>query len=165
MTIGFYRISEVVKLVGLSKTTLWRMAHRYKQDFPMPLRLSPRRIAYSREAIDAWLTNRPAVVPAAIGRKRDTAHYVETQTAWERATGLRMNSVRTENALWRHGVTSVEQLTKMTAAELFAISGIGRRGLLHISDALANRRDLVDIDKALAPPFDQAQPRSCDLGL
>lgn len=47
---------EVCRLLGISRTTLWRL--RERRDFPIPIQLSIRRIAWRRDAIDAWLEAR-----------------------------------------------------------------------------------------------------------
>lgn len=47
---------EICRLLGISRTTLWRL--RQRRDFPSPIRLSTRRIAWRRDAIDAWLEAR-----------------------------------------------------------------------------------------------------------
>ncbi len=47
---------EICRLLGISRTTLWRL--RQRRDFPSPIRLSTCRIAWRRDAIDAWLEAR-----------------------------------------------------------------------------------------------------------
>jgi predicted DNA-binding transcriptional regulator AlpA len=46
----------VCQLLGISRATLWRL--RQLRDFPLPIRLSTRRIAWRRDAIGAWLEAR-----------------------------------------------------------------------------------------------------------
>lgn len=51
--------SEVVKLVGLSPTTIWRM---YKNgSFPAPIQLSSRRVGWDLDAVEEWVNRRRAV--------------------------------------------------------------------------------------------------------
>ncbi len=50
-------IREVVRRVGLSRSTLYELVRR--GDFPAPLELAPNRVGWLHEEIDAWLASRP----------------------------------------------------------------------------------------------------------
>ena len=55
------RMSTVVTITGVSRTTLWR--RRLSGDFPAPIRLggpNSRAIGWHRTDIEEWLANRPA---------------------------------------------------------------------------------------------------------
>lgn len=49
---GFMRCSDVVEATGLSRSTLWRLERA--GNFPKRRRLSPGRVAWRSEEIDAW---------------------------------------------------------------------------------------------------------------
>lgn len=49
------RVTEVEKLVGLSRTTIWRM--RRDGLFPQPLQYSPGKQVWRESQITAWLAN------------------------------------------------------------------------------------------------------------
>ena len=46
----------VMAKTSLSRTTIWRLAR--KGDFPPYVKLSPNRIGWSLQAVDAWLSAR-----------------------------------------------------------------------------------------------------------
>ena len=50
----FYRGSELSEALGISQTTLWRW--RKNGDFPEPIQLGPRVIAWRVKDINEWLT-------------------------------------------------------------------------------------------------------------
>ena len=51
------RLQAVMRLTGLSRSTLYRLiAH---EQFPRPVRLSPRAVAWRRRDVDAWSEARP----------------------------------------------------------------------------------------------------------
>ncbi len=50
---GFYSARQVCELTTYSKTTLWREIRAGR--FPHPIRISPGRVAFSRDQVDAWL--------------------------------------------------------------------------------------------------------------
>ena len=64
------RLPEVMRLTGLSKTTIHR---RYRAGtFPRPLRLGPQSIGWRREEVLAWLESLPrAGANAGDGRDGD----------------------------------------------------------------------------------------------
>lgn len=51
-----YKISELVVLLGLSRTTLYRLIAA--DAFPKPVNLSPRRVGWLAATIDDWLAAR-----------------------------------------------------------------------------------------------------------
>jgi prophage regulatory protein len=50
---GFYSARQVCELTTYSKTTLWREIRAKR--FPRPIRISPGRVAFIRNQVDAWL--------------------------------------------------------------------------------------------------------------
>ncbi len=56
------RLPEVENLVGLSRTTIYRLMH---SDFPLPVKLGLRAVAWREADIVAWLASRPTVRMAA----------------------------------------------------------------------------------------------------
>lgn len=55
--------AAAAKRVGLSQTAVRRL--RYKGQFPLPVRLSEKRLGYLRHEVDAWLQTRIAERPVA----------------------------------------------------------------------------------------------------
>ena len=56
------RTSEVVKLTGLPKTTIWRRVR--SGDFPMPVRLgslATRSVGWREGEIERWIDSRPGI--------------------------------------------------------------------------------------------------------
>ncbi len=47
---------EVAKTTGLSRTTAWRLQKR--DEFPAPYAISPGRVAYREDEVDAWRASR-----------------------------------------------------------------------------------------------------------
>jgi len=62
MAMAFLKRSEVVALVGLGFTSIWRMEKAGK--FPARKRLSPGRVAWLRSEVDEWVHGRLDVVQA-----------------------------------------------------------------------------------------------------
>ena len=56
---GFLRMPEVLKLTGLSRTTIWRMEAR--GDFPRKVKLGPRAVAYRASEVEEWMDSRQPV--------------------------------------------------------------------------------------------------------
>lgn len=50
---GFYSARQVCELTTYSKTTLWREIRAKR--FPRPIPISPGRVAFIRDQVDAWL--------------------------------------------------------------------------------------------------------------
>ena len=51
------RVTEVSRLIGVSKATLYRWIKA--GGFPRPLQLGPRAVRWPKDEIDEWLRNRP----------------------------------------------------------------------------------------------------------
>jgi predicted DNA-binding transcriptional regulator AlpA len=58
----FIGIHEVRRRVNLSRSSIWRLERA--GTFPSRRRLSANRVAWLREEIDAWMSNRAAASPA-----------------------------------------------------------------------------------------------------
>ena len=52
----FLTIKEVSKLIGLSLSTINRLVK--KGDFPLKVKISPRRMVFMKKEIDVWIENR-----------------------------------------------------------------------------------------------------------
>lgn len=48
-----FRPKQAAELLGVGTATLWRWA-KERQDFPRPIKLSPRCTVFSAEALKAW---------------------------------------------------------------------------------------------------------------
>lgn len=69
----FIRIRQVLELIGVSRTTLWRMVQA--GTFPRPVRITERNRGYVLETVEAWMTARTDGTPIdmempAVVRKR-----------------------------------------------------------------------------------------------
>ena len=51
------RVADLVALLNLSRTTIWRM--RRAGEFPQPIRLSANTVGWPAHVIDEWLAERP----------------------------------------------------------------------------------------------------------
>ena len=51
----FLTIKEVSKLIGLSVSTINHLVK--KGDFPLKVKISPRRIVFMKKEIDVWIEN------------------------------------------------------------------------------------------------------------
>ena len=61
-TMQFIRIRRVLEMIGVSRTTLWRMVQA--GTFPRPVRITERNRGYVLEAVEAWMTARTEGIPA-----------------------------------------------------------------------------------------------------
>ena len=52
----FMRPQDVVEMIGVSRTTLWRMVQA--GTFPRPVRITERNRGYLLEAVEAWMKAR-----------------------------------------------------------------------------------------------------------
>jgi len=52
------RVSALVVRLGMSKSTIWRLARDPKSDFPRPLKLSDKITVWSADAVLAWLASK-----------------------------------------------------------------------------------------------------------
>ena len=59
------RMPEVLRITGISRTTLWRYVRN--PGFPLPVRLGPNAIAWRAPDVDKWFDSLPVQDPA---RKR-----------------------------------------------------------------------------------------------
>ena len=51
------RASQVVDMIGVSRTTLWRMVK--SASFPSPIKLSERAVGWRARDVSAWIESRP----------------------------------------------------------------------------------------------------------
>jgi prophage regulatory protein len=56
VAVQFIRPRHVLKMIGVSRTTLWRMVQA--GTFPRPVRITERNRGYLLEAVEAWMTAR-----------------------------------------------------------------------------------------------------------
>lgn len=59
LTDEYIGLAEVQKAVPAARSTLWRWGRQ--GTFPMPFKLGPRRVAWRRRDIEAWLASRTPV--------------------------------------------------------------------------------------------------------
>jgi prophage regulatory protein len=57
IAIAFLRLPAVMRVTGLSRSTLYRLIA--DRQFPRPVRLGPRAVAWRRADVDAWSDARP----------------------------------------------------------------------------------------------------------
>jgi len=55
------RISNIIRLTGLSRTTIWRLEK--KHNFPRRLRLSSNCVGWREDEILKWIESRPRCIP------------------------------------------------------------------------------------------------------
>ncbi len=77
--VQFIRTREVLEMIGVSRTTLWRMVQA--GTFPQPVRVTERNRAFLLESVEAWMKARAEgcpVIPEVTtsGRKGRPAHGV-----------------------------------------------------------------------------------------
>jgi len=60
MAVVFLRLQAVIRVTGLSRSTLYRLIA--DERFPRPVRLGPRAVAWHRSDIDAWGKTRPVAM-------------------------------------------------------------------------------------------------------
>ena len=53
----FLRMSSVIRVTGLGRSTIYRLMA--EQKFPCPVRLGPRAVAWRQSEIDRWSESRP----------------------------------------------------------------------------------------------------------
>ena len=77
-----FRLPDVVRLVGVSRATVWRWVANNL--FPAPVRLGPRAVGWRRSDLDAWLASRPqqgteqAIAPNALGKNVEPIRRLRT---------------------------------------------------------------------------------------
>jgi len=59
--VQFIRIRRVLEMIGVSRTTLWRMVQA--GTFPRPVRITERNRGYDLETVEAWMTARTEGIP------------------------------------------------------------------------------------------------------
>lgn len=57
IAVVFLRLQAVIRVTGLSRSTLYRLIAN--EQFPRPVRLGPRAVAWRRTDIEAWGEARP----------------------------------------------------------------------------------------------------------
>jgi prophage regulatory protein len=57
MAVVFLRLQAVIRVTGLSRSTLYRLIA--DERFPRPVRLGPRAVAWRRTDVEAWSEARP----------------------------------------------------------------------------------------------------------
>ncbi len=57
MGVVFLRLQAVIRVTGLSRSTLYRLIA--DEQFPRPVRLGPRAVAWRRKDVEAWGEARP----------------------------------------------------------------------------------------------------------
>ena len=68
------RVSDICRLLRISKPTFWRL--RRRQDFPKPTHLTDRVIAWSKGEVEAWLATRAPSWTADVADTRRDLHIV-----------------------------------------------------------------------------------------
>ncbi len=53
----FMRSAEVLRVLGVAKSTLWRWCQ--SGHFPRPVRLGEQAVAWQRAEVEAWIESRP----------------------------------------------------------------------------------------------------------
>ena len=67
MELQILRTPQVLALLGIGRTTLWRWTG--KGTFPKPVRLGPRAVGWRRVDLQQWLDQLPPVEPTDSGKK------------------------------------------------------------------------------------------------
>ena len=57
------RMRDVLEMVGVSRTTVWRQVKA--GNFPAPIRLSPRSVGWRQSDIEEWIASRDDAVGVA----------------------------------------------------------------------------------------------------
>ena len=57
---GIIRYKEVLELLGISRSTLWRW-ERQQPDFPKRISLSERSVGWLRSSVEEWIATRETV--------------------------------------------------------------------------------------------------------
>lgn len=63
-TVQFIRPRDVVEMIGVSRTTLWRMVQA--GTFPPPVRITERNRGFLLEAVEAWMKARAEATPVTL---------------------------------------------------------------------------------------------------
>ena len=86
----FIRIRQVLEMIGVSRTTLWRMVQA--GTFPRPVRITERSRGYVRETVEAWMKSRTdggslAAEEPLLGNRRDKSQRGAAALAGLRRAG------------------------------------------------------------------------------
>jgi excisionase family DNA binding protein len=63
MTPVFYTEREVTELIGVSRSTLWRMVRQ--KEFPASVPISRGRVGFGKERVDGWIAAKLAAAEEA----------------------------------------------------------------------------------------------------
>ena len=75
----FIRASEVVRMIGVSRTTLWRLVRAGL--FPQPVRITKRNTGYIFDDVESWIRDRARrTAPGAISDHSHSASRQATST-------------------------------------------------------------------------------------
>jgi prophage regulatory protein len=89
-SVRFIRPRQVVEMIGVSRTTLWRMVQA--GTFPRPVRITERNCGFLLETVEAWMKTRAAGMawePEGASDSLDgPAHGRRTALALARRTAL-----------------------------------------------------------------------------
>ena len=67
----FLRPRQVLEMIGVSRTTLWRMVQA--GTFPRPVCITHRNRGYLRQSVEAWMKARTADLPFDMGTAKSVA--------------------------------------------------------------------------------------------
>ena len=67
----FLRPRDVLALIGVSRTTLWRMVRAGR--FPAPVRITERSAGFLQETVESWMRSRVAGVAWSVSEKNVVA--------------------------------------------------------------------------------------------
>ena len=85
----FIKTRQVLEMLGVSRTTLWRMVQN--GSFPQPVHITGRNAHYVLQAVEAWMRARahrvPRVATAATPKPRRIAQGSEPKHAMARHLG------------------------------------------------------------------------------
>ena len=66
------RLKEVEQMVGLSRTSIYRLMDR--GDFPHPVRVGPRAVRWRLEDLEHWRSERPFTTGKVRGSQQEVSH-------------------------------------------------------------------------------------------
>ena len=85
----FIRPRDVVEMIGVSRTTLWRMVQA--GTFPQPVRITERNRGFLLEAVETWMKARADATPVALSmaplRRQRRAGRVAAPTLFPEPAG------------------------------------------------------------------------------
>ncbi len=86
----FLRIGDVMRLTGLGRSTIYRLMAA--GEFPQPVRLTRRLVAWRRADVERWCDGRPEVTHETRGNAR--VYTVRTQAPGESRSALLLKARR-----------------------------------------------------------------------